>query len=44
LDEHLRQHLERPTATDREFVAAARALHDGDGAIEVDHLFSAYRR
>jgi hypothetical protein len=43
-EEHLRQHLERPTATDREFMAAARALQDGDGEVEVHHLFSAYGR
>jgi hypothetical protein len=43
-DEHLRQHLERSTATDREFMAAARALPDGDGDVEVHHLFSAYGR
>ena len=43
-EEHLRQHLERPTATDREFMTAARALQDGDGEVEVHHLFSAYGR
>src|SRR4051794_15063927 len=40
--EHLRQHGERVTKSDREIVERARALASHDGEPRVSHLFSAY--
>jgi quinol monooxygenase YgiN len=42
--EHLRQHGERVTKSDREIVERARALASHDGEPRVSHLFSAYGR
>jgi quinol monooxygenase YgiN len=41
-EEHLRQHTERPTVTDRRFIDEARSFQVDGGEPRVRHLFFAY--